>query len=728
MRWFRNLTIFKKLILVVILSSTITTGLGVVAVVRLRSMNTVVASVNQNWMPSLRYMLDIKATLDEYRIAEIQLVNRRDDSVIPDYLKRLKKFRERVDADQAEYAKLVSGDQENALFGAVKTAVANYMAISDQIIANATTGKNIEAASVLLNSDSKKLRREAAATIDADSDYTIKNANDTAAKVNRQYLVTNAVLLAATVIGCLLSLLLGLLIARAIVRSINKAAAAADAIARGRLDDRIVVDSDDEAGKLLVSMQAMQQQLKGFISSLSEMTARHERGEISYRAPTDQLPGVYGDMVGQVNQLVDTHIGLSLRIVEIVQRYASGDFSVDMDELPGEKAQVTASIDAVKRSFMDVNAEIFKLVDAAARGDFTARGAVDKYSNDFARMVAALNQLMEISDRGLREVVRVLAALGEGDLTQRMQGEFSGAFAEVKSGADATIDQLHRIVADLKTVSEAVKAAAGEIRSGNADLSARSEAQAANLEETASSMEELTATVRQNADSARQANQLASGASSVAGKGGEAVGQVVDTMNAIRDSSKKIVDIIGVIDSIAFQTNILALNAAVEAARAGEQGRGFAVVATEVRSLAQRSAAAAKEIKGLIDTSVQRVESGAQLVSTAGDTMQDIVTSVKRLTDVIAEISAASTEQTAGIEQVNQAISQMDNATQQNAAMAEQATAAAGVLEDQAQHLVDSVAVFRVDALPANDVSPAASQGKPPATAARRVSLRSRLA
>src|SRR5690606_17437878 len=259
-------------------------------------------------------------------------------------------------------------------------------------------------------------------------------------------------------------------------------------------------------------------------------------------------------------------------------------------------------------------------------------------------------------------------------------------------------EKLSEIVGQIRQGSDAISSAASEIAAGNDDLSRRTEQQAASLEETASSMEELTSTVRQNADNARQANQLAIGAAEVAEVGGEVVGRVVTTMTGINESSRKIVDIISVIDGIAFQTNILALNAAVEAARAGEQGRGFAVVASEVRSLAQRSAAAAKEIKTLIDDSVEQVENGSALVGQAGKTMGEIVTSVKRVTDIIADISAASQEQSTGIEQVNQVITHMDEGTQQNAALVEEATAAARSLEQQSQHLVQTVAIFRMEA------------------------------
>jgi methyl-accepting chemotaxis protein len=316
---------------------------------------------------------------------------------------------------------------------------------------------------------------------------------------------------------------------------------------------------------------------------------------------------------------------------------------------------------------------------------------------------------MAVCNTGLSEVVRVLGALAKGDLTETITNEYAGMFGRLKDDSNQTVSSLTRTVAGIKESAEVVSTSARQISAGNIDLSQRTEEQAASLEETAASMEQLTATVHQNSENARMANDLAIGASKVALKGGQVVGEVVETMNAINDSGRKIVDIISVIDGIAFQTNILALNAAVEAARAGEQGRGFAVVAGEVRTLAQRTAAAAKEVKQLIGDSVEKTTAGTQLVGRAGETMAEIVQAVKSVTDIMSAIASASLQQGSGIGQVNEAVAQMDKVTQQNAALVEEIAASAKALEDHALGLVESVAVFTLD----ERLTPRAAQRTP---------------
>ncbi|MBC3811434.1 methyl-accepting chemotaxis protein [Undibacterium aquatile] len=304
--------------------------------------------------------------------------------------------------------------------------------------------------------------------------------------------------------------------------------------------------------------------------------------------------------------------------------------------------------------------------------------------------------LLRAISHPLRFTLKQFDAIGNGDLSHQIKPDSKDEMGQLLAGLENMRQSLIQTVTVVRQGSSSIALSADEIATGNMDLSSRTEQQAASLEETASSMEELTSTVQQNADNARQANTLAVAASQVATRGGQVVGDVVHTMSSIKDSSKKIVDIIGVIDGIAFQTNILALNAAVEAARAGEQGRGFAVVATEVRNLAQRSAGAAKEIKTLIADSVDKVEAGTRLVDDAGKTMDEIVSSIQSVADIMAEITAASAEQRDGIQQVNQAITKMDEATQQNAALVEEAAAAAGSMRDQANNLNQAVGIFKL--------------------------------
>jgi methyl-accepting chemotaxis protein len=298
--------------------------------------------------------------------------------------------------------------------------------------------------------------------------------------------------------------------------------------------------------------------------------------------------------------------------------------------------------------------------------------------------------------RPINYALQVARTVASGDLTSQIKASTRDETGQLLHALHDMNESLSQIVGQVRHGTVAIASASGQIATGNMDLSARTESQASALEETASSMEELTSTVKANADNARQADHLANSASSVASRGGEVVSQVVTTMGSINESSRKVVDIIAVIDGIAFQTNILALNAAVEAARAGEQGRGFAVVASEVRNLAARSSSAAKEIKELISSSVEQVDAGARLVAQAGATMEEVVASVQRVTDIVADISLATREQTDGIEQMNTAIMQMDQTTQQNAALVEQAAAAASAMSDQASELERLVARFRL--------------------------------
>ncbi|HTD03705.1 methyl-accepting chemotaxis protein [Undibacterium sp.] len=417
----------------------------------------------------------------------------------------------------------------------------------------------------------------------------------------------------------------------------------------------------------------------------------------------------------------DEEKALYKEIVELRVKYQGGkDLVMNArkggDAATAERAYNETFVPASK-NYQD---KVMELLSMQRKSIDQTAAAIDQANDSSSRLTILLSVLLiaigviaaviisRSITRPLKQAVHAATMVAAGDLTTSIDTSSRDEIGELMRALEAMNSALRNIVSQVKSGTYAIAGAAGEISTGNLDLSARTEQQASSLEETAASMEELTSTVKQNAENAGQANQLALTASDVAVRGGRVVSQVVDTMGSINESAKKIVDIIGVIDSIAFQTNILALNAAVEAARAGEQGRGFAVVASEVRSLAHRSAEAAKEIKLLIGDSVDKVGVGAKLVDEAGATMVEVVASVKRVTDIMGEITAATKEQSAGIEQVNLAISDMDNTTQQNAALVEQAAAAAQSMQDQAAALADVVDTFKLE-----QTGPASATAKP---------------
>ena len=390
--------------------------------------------------------------------------------------------------------------------------------------------------------------------------------------------------------------------------------------------------------------------------------------------------------------------------VEIAGKISSGDLTTKIETAPGDTHSVIAAFKTMQSKMaanlaaeVKVQEEINALVNAAASGDLTKRVALEDKQGFMRKLGEGMNELLEVLAAAMDDIARALDGMAKGDLTVSISKEYRGTFGKLKDDINATVAKLTEVVSSIKEAVDLIKTASMEVSMGNSNLSQRTQEQASALEETASSMEEMTSTVKQNADNAKQANQLVSGARTQAAEGGEVVTKAIGAMEAISGSSKKIADIISVIDEIAFQTNLLALNAAVEAARAGEQGRGFAVVATEVRNLAQRSAEAAKEIKDLINDSVEKVGTGSKLVDSSGNVLSEIVGSVKKISDIVAEISAASQEQASGIEQVNKAVMQMDEMTQQNAALVEQAAAASKSVEDQAVNLSEQVAFFHIN-------------------------------
>lgn len=474
---------------------------------------------------------------------------------------------------------------------------------------------------------------------------------------------------------------------------------------RGSVHDRAISLRD-------VTLVA-ENEMKPTLAGIDRLTSDYEKSAVLL----DKMFAERTDIGSEEKQILASIKEIENRTLPLIKKVVALREAGDMDQ-----AKSILLADA-RPAFVEWLARINKFIDLQEKMNQVESAHARDVASGFGTLMvlmsaAALIIGVAVATLIVRAILRALGgepsqasavakSIAAGDLAVSIPTQ-AGDRSSVLYAMKEMRDSLVGIVSDVRTSTATIATASREIASGNMDLSSRTEQQASSLEETASSIEEFTSTVKQNAENARQANLLAASASDVAVKGGEVVDQVVGTMASINESSRKIVDIISVIDSIAFQTNILALNAAVEAARAGEQGRGFAVVATEVRSLAQRSAAAAKEIKALIDDSVGKVDAGSKLVAQAGTTMDEIVSSVKRVTHIMGEITVASQEQSAGIEQVNQAVGHMDQATQQNAALVEQAAAAAGSLQDQASRLAQVVSVFQLEEKPFSTQSGAA--------------------
>ena len=689
MNWFRNSPLSTKLLISFGTILALIALLGIVAVLDLSRMAQNTTEITGNWMPSIARLGEIAGDAANLRIQQLRVVTARSPEETQAHLKEIEGLTTAMASSRAEYEKHISGPEERTLWNAYQNTWQSYISLQPKALALLQDHKASEALD-LLGGEGKRLYDQAEAALAADLKFNSLGADAATAASGSIYRGARLWVIGTVILAMLASALIATALGRSIKQPLEAIIEVFQRMASGKLDNPIDTSRGDEIGVVQKSLQHMQSQTRklvaenqGQLEAIGKAQAVVEFNlEGTVTSANDNFLQLVGYSLEEVrgrhhSTFVEVAERSSAAYQEFWKQLGSGIYQKGRYMRLG-KGDRELWMDASYNPILDADGKPFKVV---------------KYANDVTANVLASRQMV----RAVAETQAAVKSAIEGDLAARVAiGDKVGDLRKMADSINALLGAMSDIVSKVKTAANEVSLGADEISQGSTNLSQRTEEQASSLEQTASSMEQMTATVRQNADNAAQANQLATAARNQAENGGEVTGRAVRAMEQINAASTKIADIIRVIDDIAFQTNLLALNAAVEAARAGEQGRGFAVVAAEVRTLAGRSAAAAKEIKDLIQDSVKKVEDGSLLVSESGEALGTIVTSIKKVSDIVAEIAAASREQSSGIDQVNKAVSEMDQMTQQNAALVEEATAASKSVADQARELNRIVAAYRL--------------------------------
>ena len=675
-----------------------------------RSQSTL-REIGERRLPAVQIVLEMQIALNEVVMGFRTLLDTSADiAARQQQYQSIQQARDTYRALVQRYDQLVKSEAEQQAWDIFQQTLPDWLAANNAIMA---LHEDLDSRLINNRDDNELLQRriaeatmgqtlvyqeEALGALNQVVQLNVTSANaEVVASVDQAIWLERISLMAMT-LGVLVAAALGFFITRSITQPLTTMVNAVEKVRdSGDFSTQIDYKKHDEIGQVISAFNALLIAQKHALDEANSTIEGLAAGDFGIRVQGDYR-GDLDKLKKGVNQSADSISLTMLELAKVMQAIREGEFgvSINASQVKGEYKRMLENASNGMQTLKDSVTSILDVMTFISQGEFSHR-VESKASGDMQTLKVMINQSVESLETAFAEIRHVMLSLAKGDLTVQVAGQYPGDLGVLASAANQTSSQLSDVMERIHIAVENVNTAATEISAGNTDLSQRTEEQASSLEETASSMEELTSTVRQNAENARQANTLAAKANEVAEAGGLKVQEAVNTMHELTNSSQKIINIISVIDGIAFQTNILALNAAVEAARAGEQGRGFAVVAGEVRTLAQRSAAAAKEIQALIKEDSEIVDQGSNLVKEAGQSMEVILQAVKQVTDLMGEISAASEEQSQGIEQINQAVVQMDDVTQQNAALVEQAAAAAESLEEQAASLSTSVAVFKLN-------------------------------
>jgi len=698
----------------IVLAALGVVGIAVAALTSQIEMRRVYASAayaNDNTVPAILRLNEVRALLELEKGKVWQSLAQADGSIISTLARQIRDARLKLDGAMKSYDSIYSSEKDDALIAADRTTLKAYEVLIDKALDMASQNRMNEARDIVMQNDSAY--QAALGAVSAHIQYN-KELGESAAKT-AQHLKDVAFQIQVLVGVVTSALLLGVafIVIRSLTAALGQAVNVLSEIEKGNYGSTVTILHQDETGLVLRSLDTMQ-------SSLKERTERDHASAMEnsrIRAALDRVSigTMLGDMDGKIIYMNDAlHALLRRQAVQIRKLVPSFDAEMILDSPLDIFHQVPALQKNHLAGLTTTHTADIEMGEASLR--IVANPVMDAAGKRVGSVVQWVDRTQEVAIEN--EVEAIVAKAIDGDLTARIREEGKdGFFKTLSGGVNGLLANTADVIRNMALAATEVRTGSEEISRGNLDLSNRTEQQAASLEETASSMEEMTSTVKNNANSAAQANQLASAAREQAERGGSVVNAAVVAMGEINASSRRIADIISVIDEIAFQTNLLALNAAVEAARAGEQGRGFAVVASEVRNLASRSADAAKEIKTLIQDSVGKVTEGTRLVGESGKVLGEIVTGVKKVTDVMAQIASASREQASGIERVNKAITVMDEVTQQNAALVEEAAAAAHTLSEQASNLAQLISRYRLGESSADNTSRALARAAPPPAA-----------
>ncbi|QNQ99102.1 chemotaxis protein [Pseudomonas oryzihabitans] len=667
---------------------------------------------NDNTVPSLKALGEVNDSRSDYVVGIYRHVLSTSAETMTTVEQDLAAAKERIGQNLGKYETLVSDDRDRGLLVADRAAFTALFSLGDQVIALSRQNRNEDAQALMRSRTDVMLAINKA--LDEHVGYNQTLALQGVQVAQKTKVEATWLALGIALATLLAVALLGFFITRNLLRQLGGEPAAvatlAGCVAAGDLPDDIKLRDDDKTS-LMAAMQNMVTTLRSLISEMSSMSAAHDRGETVVRIPAERFQGAYRNMAEGVNGMVAGHLSDSAKAMACVKSFGEGDLSVALERFPGQKAVINDNLEQVRGNIQRLVEDANLLSQAAMAGRLDTRADASAHQGDFRRIVAGINGTLDAIVAPVNEAMGVMAGLSQGDLSRTVRGDYQGQLLELKESINGTVGKLNQIIGDVRLSADSLASASEEISATAQSMSQASTEQAASVEETSASVEQMSASIAQNTENAKVTDGMAGKAAREANEGGEAVGETLVAMKTIAEK-------IGIVDDIAYQTNLLALNAAIEAARAGEHGKGFAVVAAEVRKLAERSQVAAQEIGTVAKSSVA-------LAERAGSLLDEMVPSISKTSDLVQEIAAASEEQSSGVTQINSAMLQLNQITQQNASASEELAATAEEMSGQAEQLQRLMGFFHTgDGRAVQDLERAIEQTRPAASRTAQPTLR----